>query len=105
MEALAGERGVGIDIKTVQNMAWQTRKFMNQLKLPVIEGKPLWELLLKLGMDRVQADHTGMLGTVKANASGWIRFNKLAWDTRVQIRDFAGTSFEPYIRGRALSSP
>ena len=34
-EALAGERGVGIDIKTVQNMPKKSRKFMNlELKLP-----------------------------------------------------------------------
>ena len=76
-EALAGERGVGIDIKTVQNMA-QEIKEVHELGIEialVIGGGNLWrgEPAAEAGMDRVQADYTGMLGTA-----------------------------EPYIRGRAL---
>ena len=52
-EALAGERGVGIDIKTVQNMA-QEIKEVHELGIEialVIGGGNLWrgELLLKQG--------------------------------------------------------
>ena len=68
-EALAGERGVGIDIKTVQNMA-QEIKEVHELGIEialVIGGGNLWrgEPAAEAGMDRVQADYTGMLGTVK----------------------------------------
>ena len=67
-EALAGERGVGIDIKTVQNMA-QEIKEVHELGIEialVIGGGNLWrgEPAAEAGMDRVQADYTGMLGTV-----------------------------------------
>ena len=67
-EALAGERGVGIDIKTVQAMAQEIQEVHNlgiEIAL-VIGGGNLWrgEPAAEAGMDRVQADYTGMLGTV-----------------------------------------
>ena len=57
-EALAGERGVGIDIKTVQNMA-QEIKEVHELGIEialVIGGGNLWrgEPAAEAGMDRVQ---------------------------------------------------
>ena len=90
-EALAGERGVGIDIKTVQNMA-QEIKEVHELGIEialVIGGGNLWrgEPAAEAGMDRVQADYTGMLGTV---------MNALVMaDSLQQVA-------EPYVRGRAL---
>ena len=90
-EALAGERGVGIDIKTVQSMA-QEIKEVHELGIEialVIGGGNLWrgEPAAEAGMDRVQADYTGMLGTV---------MNALVMaDSLQQVA-------EPYIRGRAL---
>ncbi len=59
------------------------------------------ENLLPAGMDRVQADHTGMLGTVMNALVMAGRFNKLA-DTRVQTAIAMQQVAEPYIRGRAL---
>ena len=67
-EALAGEKGVGIDIQTVQKMAEEIKEVHDlgvQIAL-VIGGGNLWrgEPAAEAGMDRVQADYTGMLGTV-----------------------------------------
>ena len=67
-EALAGERGVGIDIQTVQTIAKEIQEVHSlgiEIAL-VIGGGNLWrgEPAAEAGMDRVQADYTGMLGTV-----------------------------------------
>lgn len=67
-EALAGDKGVGIDITTVQSIAKEIAEVHNsgvEIAL-VIGGGNLWrgEPAAEAGMDRVQADYTGMLGTV-----------------------------------------
>ena len=59
-EALAGERGVGIDLPTVQTMAKEIAEVAEsgvQIAL-VIGGGNLWrgEPAAEAGMDRVQAD-------------------------------------------------
>ena len=66
-EALAGEKGVGIDLPTVQAIAKEIAEVADsgiQIAL-VIGGGNLWrgEPAAEAGMDRVQADYTGMLGT------------------------------------------
>ena len=81
-EALAGERGVGIDIKTVQKMALEIKEVHDlgiEIAL-VIGGGNLWrgEPAAEAGMDRVQADYTGMLGTVM-NALGDGGFSSTGW--------------------------
>ena len=66
-EALAGERGVGIDIKTVQNMAQEIKEVHELgIEIALVIGETFWrgEPAAEAGMDRVQADYTGMLGTV-----------------------------------------
>ena len=67
-EALAGAKGVGIDLPTVQTIAKEIAEVHElgvQIAL-VIGGGNLWrgEPAAQAGMDRVQADYTGMLGTV-----------------------------------------
>ena len=67
-EALAGEKGVGINIAIVQKMAEEIKE-VHELGIEialVIGGGNLWrgEPAAEAGMDRVQADYTGMLGTV-----------------------------------------
>ena len=86
-EALAGERGVGIDIKTVQNMA-QEIKEVHELGIEIalviggnlLRGEPAAEA----GMDRVQADYTGMLGTVMNALVMADSLQQVGVDTRVQ---------------------
>ncbi len=81
-EALAGERGVGIDLPTVQAMAKEIAEVADsgiQIAL-VIGGGNLWrgEPAAEAGMDRVQADYTGMLGTThECSCDGRFVCNKL----------------------------
>ena len=105
-EALAGERGVGIDIKTVQSMA-QEIKEVHELGIEialVIGGGNLWrgEPAAEAGMDRVQADYTGMLGTVMNALVMADSLQQAGVDTRVQTAIAMQQVAEPYIRGRAL---
>lgn len=105
-EALASERGVGIDLKTVQEMAKEIQEVAEsgiQIAL-VIGGGNLWrgEPAAEAGMDRVQADYTGMLGTVMNALVMADSLKQLGVDTRVQTAIAMQSVAEPYIRGRAL---
>ncbi|HEL9644840.1 TPA: UMP kinase [Streptococcus suis] len=105
-EALAGERGIGIDIKTVQEMAREIQEVAEsgvQIAL-VIGGGNLWrgEPAAEAGMERVQADYTGMLGTVMNALVMADSLKQLGVDTRVQTAIAMQSVAEPYIRGRAL---
>lgn len=104
-EALAGERGVGIDIKTVQKMALEIKEVHDlgiEIAL-VIGGGNLWRgEPAEAGMDRVQADYTGMLGTVMNALVMADSLQQVGVDTRVQTAISMQQVAEPYIRGRAL---
>lgn len=105
-EALAGERGVGIDILTVQKMAAEIAEVQAagvQIAL-VIGGGNLWrgEPAAAAGMDRVQADYTGMLGTVMNALVMADSLQQVGVDTRVQTAIPMNQVAEPFVRGRAL---
>lgn len=105
-EALAGEKGVGIDLPTVQEIAREIKEvheFGVEIAL-VIGGGNLWrgEPAAKAGMDRVQADYTGMLGTVMNALVMADSLKQIGVDTRVQTAINMQQVAEPYVRGRAL---
>lgn len=105
-EALAGDKGVGIDLPTVQTIAKEIAEVHDsgvQIAL-VIGGGNLWrgEPAASAGMDRVQADYTGMLGTVMNALVMADSLQKYGVDTRVQTAIPMQNVAEPYIRGRAL---
>lgn len=105
-EALAGEKGVGIDIKTVKTIAKEIAEVHSsgvEIAL-VIGGGNLWrgEPAAAAGMDRVQADYTGMLGTVINALVMADSLQQNGVDTRVQTSIPMQNVAEPYIRGRAL---
>ncbi|HEO3868315.1 TPA: UMP kinase [Streptococcus agalactiae] len=105
-EALAGDKCVGIDIPTVQSIAKEIAEVHNsgvQIAL-VIGGGNLWrgEPAAEAGMDRVQADYTGMLGTVMNALVMADSLQQYGVDTRVQTAIPMQTVAEPYVRGRAL---
>ncbi|HFH8285400.1 TPA: UMP kinase [Streptococcus agalactiae] len=105
-EALAEDKGVGIDIPTVQSIAKEIAEVHNsgvQIAL-VIGGGNLWrgEPAAEAGMDRVQADYTGMLGTVMNALVMADSLQQYGVDTRVQTAIPMQTVAEPYVRGRAL---
>ena len=101
-EALAGERGVGIDLPTVQAMAKEIAEVADsgiQIAL-VIGGGNLWrgEPAAEAGMDRVQADYTGMLGTTMNALVMADSLKQLGVDTRVQTAIDMKSVAEPYTR-------
>ncbi|MCO4529323.1 uridylate kinase [Streptococcus infantarius subsp. infantarius] len=105
-EALAGEKGVGIDIETVKTIAKEIAEVHSsgvEIAL-VIGGGNLWrgEPAAAAGMDRVQADYTGMLGTVMNALVMAVSLQQNGVDTRVQTSIPMQNVAEPYIRGRAL---
>ncbi|MDQ0221570.1 UMP kinase [Streptococcus moroccensis] len=105
-EALAGEKGVGIDIPTVQKIAREIEEVHDtgvEIAL-VIGGGNLWrgEPAAEVGMDRVQADYTGMLGTVMNALVMADSLKQVGVDTRVQTAIAMHQVAEPYVRGRAL---
>ncbi|MGT2847298.1 UMP kinase [Streptococcus massiliensis] len=105
-EALAGERGVGIDIATVQSIAEEIKEVHAtgvEIAL-VIGGGNLWrgEPAAEAGMDRVQADYTGMLGTAMNALVMADALLQIGVDTRVQTAIAMHQVAEPYVRGRAL---
>ena len=101
-EALAGERGVGIDIQTVQTIAKEIQEVHSlgiEIAL-VIGGGNLWrgEPAAEAGMDRVQADYTGMLGTVMNALVMADSLQQVGVDTRVQTAIAMQQVAEPYVR-------
>lgn len=105
-EALAGDKGVGIDLATVQAIAKEIAEVHDsgvEIVL-VIGGGNLWrgEPAAAAGMDRVQADYTGMLGTVMNALVMADSLQQYGVDTRVQTAIPMQNVAEPYIRGRAL---
>lgn len=105
-EALAGEKSVGIDLTTVQTIAKEIAEVHSsgvEIAL-VIGGGNLWrgEPAAAAGMDRVQADYTGMLGTVMNALVMADSLQQYGVDTRVQTAIPMQNVAEPYIRGRAL---
>lgn len=65
-EALAGEKGTGFSEETVKNVASQVRKVATSgIEIGVvIGGGNFWRGRTSNDMDRVNADHIGMLATV-----------------------------------------
>ena len=105
-EALAGEKDLGIDLTTVQTIAKEIAEVHSsgvEIAL-VIGGGNLWrgEPAAAAGMDRVQADYTGMLGTVMNALVMTDSLQQYGVDTRVQTAIPMQNVAEPYIRGRAL---
>ena len=105
-EALAGDKGVGIDLATVQAIAKEIAEVHDsgvEIAL-AIGGGNLWrgEPAAAAGMDRVQADYTGMLGTVMNALVMADSLQQYGVDTRVQTAIPMQNVAEPYIRGRAL---
>jgi uridylate kinase len=105
-EALAGERGFGVDIDTVRWIAGQVSEAYalgTQLAI-VVGGGNIWRgsEASRMGMDRSSADYAGMLATVINSVVLQEALEDSGIPTRVltaiEIREVA----EPYIRRRAI---
>jgi len=105
-EALAGDRGFGIDPSVVDELTDEIRSLVGMgVTLGVVIGGGnivRGAIASKAGMDRVQADYMGMLATV-INALGvQDLLETKGVETRVMTAIRMEEIAEPYIRRRAL---
>ncbi len=105
-EALAGNRGYGIDPAVVESIALQLRDVVGlgvQMAV-VVGGGNIWRGLAgsSRGMDRATADYMGMLATVINALALQDALEKHGVNTRVQTAIEMRSVAEPYIRRRAI---
>ncbi|KMY77876.1 UMP kinase [Leuconostoc mesenteroides] len=105
-EALAGDKGQGINLETVSAIAEELKDVHDlgtQIAI-VVGGGNLWrgEPASKIGMERSRADYTGMLGTTMNALVLQDSLERAGVQTRVQTAITMQQIAEPYIRGRAI---
>jgi len=103
-ESLAGGKGMGLDNDTLHRLGKTIRDLMGlgvQVAI-VVGGGNFWRGRTSEGMDRVTADHMGMLATAMNSLALSDALEQAGAVTRVisaiEMRQFA----EPYIRKRAV---
>ena len=102
-EALAGEKGYGLDVPTMHKICENIKKVVDmgvQVSI-VVGGGNIWRGRSGGAMDRTRADHMGMLATC-INALGLCsELESCGVDTRVQTAIEMRQIAEPYIRLKA----
>ena len=85
-EALAGEKGFGLDEKTLDDIAATVKKCtkMGVEIAVVVGGGNFWRGRTGENMERTRADHMGMLATVIYSLALCDAFERHGIDTRVQ---------------------
>ncbi len=105
-EALAGDRGFGIDLEVVQRLAQAIRTLRQQgIEVAVVVGGGnIWRgaSAAACGMDRGTADYMGMLATAVNALALQETLERLGVATRVQSAIEMRQVAEPYIRRRAI---
>ena len=103
-EALAGPKGVGIDPDTVQRVVSQLVELHNKgLEIAVVVGGGnFWRGRQGTNMDRVTADHMGMLATIMNALALQDAIEKKGVQSRVQTALSIPSVAEPYILRKAL---
>ncbi len=105
-EALAGEKGLGFDFDTMGRIADEVLSVVHTgatLGLVIGGGNMVrGSQLSKMGMDRVNADYMGMLGTVINALAVQDILERKGMETRVMTAIRMEELAEPYIRRRAL---
>ena len=106
-EAFAATTGHGIDGEIVHQIADEIAEVRRDLEVDVavvVGGGNIWRgrTGVMSGMDRVQADHMGMLATVINALALQDTLERLGQPTRVQSAIHMAQVAEPYIRRRAI---
>lgn len=105
-EALAGEKGFGIDPVTVEDVCKQIKAAADLgVELAVVcGGGNIWRGAAgaQMGMERASADYMGMLATVMNGLALQNVLEKLGADTRLMTAINMKEVAEPYIRRRAV---
>ncbi|HHY46698.1 MAG TPA: UMP kinase [Firmicutes bacterium] len=105
-EALAGEKGYGIDLDVVRLIATEIKE-VHDLGVEiaiVVGGGNIWRgaVAARYGVDRSTADYMGMLSTIINALALQDALEKLGAATRVQTAIEMRQIAEPYIRRRAI---
>lgn len=103
-EALAGDKGFGLDEQTIMEVAVQVKELVT-LGVEVgvvVGGGNFWRGRSGGGMDRSTADHMGMLATVINSLAMQDAIESLGLPTRVMSAIEMRQIAEPYIRRRAV---
>ncbi|GAD15915.1 UMP kinase [Lentilactobacillus otakiensis] len=105
-EALAGDRGFGINPPVIKNVAQEIKDIFKlgvQIGI-VVGGGNMWrgEAGAEMGMERAQADYIGMLGTTMNGLALQDNLEHLGVPTRVQTSIEMRQIAEPYIRRKAV---
>lgn len=104
-EALAGEKGFGIDPETVKKVAEELKEvYALGAEIAIVcGGGNIWRGVTgeKIGMERAQADYMGMLATIMNSLALQDTLEALGVPTRVQTAIEMKAVAEPYIRRRA----
>lgn len=103
-ESLAGGKGTGIDVTTVNNIAKEINKIQEigvQVAI-VVGGGNFWRGRSTKDMDRTTSDYMGMLGTVMNALALQDALENINVATRVQSAIDMRQIAEPYIRRRAI---
>lgn len=103
-EALAGDKKTGLDIPTIEAICQSIKKCYDigtQIGI-VVGGGNFWRGRSSATMDRVRADHIGMLATTMNALAVADVLESLGCEVRVQTAIEMRSIAEPYIRQRAL---
>lgn len=103
-EALAGEKGFGIDFEIVKNIASQIKE-VTELGVScgiVVGAGNIWRGRDGSDMDRTTADYMGMMGTCINALALQDSLESLGIQTRVQSAIEMKEIAEPFIRRRAM---
>lgn len=103
-EALAGEKQTGIDLPTVENICKSVKRCWDedvQIGI-VVGGGNFWRGRTSEHMDRVTADHIGMLATTMNALAVGDTLKSLGCSVRVQAAIAMNAICEPYIREKAV---
>jgi uridylate kinase len=103
-EALAGEKGYGLDNTTIRRIAKEIKEIHDtgvEVSV-VVGGGNFWRGASVKEMDRTTSDHMGMLGTVMNALALQDALEKMGVIVRVQSAIEMNQIAEPYIRRRAI---
>ncbi|WP_395378666.1 UMP kinase [Fructilactobacillus frigidiflavus] len=105
-EALAGEKGFGINPPVIKKIAEEIKDVYNQgIQIAiVVGGGNMWrgEAGAEMGMERSQADYIGMLSTVMNGLALQDNLETAGVPTRLQTSIEMKQIAEPYIRRKAV---
>ncbi len=105
-EALAGEKGFGINPAVIKSVAEQVKEIaeLDVEVAVVVGGGNIWrgKIGSEMGMDRAGADYMGMLATVMNSLALQDSLENMGIQTRVQTSIEMRQVAEPYIRRKAV---